>query len=428
MKKKLLKKKKKSIELTTTNKKTDDSEQDSSKSLLKQDDNIFDDIDEYNKPLSSYENLLDNYDIIQYKNIKIPRINITNNYNFDKFKKPFKEILEKINTDYLLTKDIIYYFSKLQSNKINKEKINENSISLNQNINTEFSNYKKLKNEDIIIDIENKNEDEENNRLNKNISNNKKDILNNIPFYEIKKKNQIVYSKKPKSFKKIFNLKFYDNNKNLICKKRGRRSLKNITHVHSALDDDNILRKIQVHFLTFLVSFTNDYIDAIFPNVDKKIIPHFRHIDYKLKKTINHESIKKMKTLVIGEILQKKASPKNKTCVNNINQIIYENLCEKNPELKQIYFNKLFKEFFIEYYYNKSERSIILNGVTVNLSDKTQSFNNLIQKNINFSEKFRKIASYFYMNNIDDKEEVQGEKTKEKEQSNISQKPFFIID
>ena len=95
MKKKLLKKKKKSIELTTTNKKTDDSEQDSSKSLLKQDDNIFDDIDEYNKPLSSYENLLDNYDIIQYKNIKIPRINFTNNYNFDKFKKPFKEIIDK---------------------------------------------------------------------------------------------------------------------------------------------------------------------------------------------------------------------------------------------------------------------------------------------------------------------------------------------
>ena len=138
MKKKLLKKKKKSIELVSTNRKTDDSEQDSSKSLLKQDDNIFDDINEYNKPLSSYENLLDNYDIIQYKNIKIPRINFNNNYNFDKFKKPFKEILEKINTDYLLTKDIIYYFSKLQSNKISKEKINENSISLNKNINTEL--------------------------------------------------------------------------------------------------------------------------------------------------------------------------------------------------------------------------------------------------------------------------------------------------
>ena len=35
----------------------------------------------------------------------------------------------------------------------------------------------------------------------------------------------------------------------LLIKKRGRKQIKKNKKVHSALDDDNILRKIQVHFM-----------------------------------------------------------------------------------------------------------------------------------------------------------------------------------
>ena len=199
--------------------------------------------------------------------------------------------------------------------------------------------------------------------------------------------------------------------------------------MHSALDDDNILRKIQVHFLTFLVSFTNDYINALFPNMDKKNLLYFRHIDYKLKKTINHNSIEKIKKLKIGEILQRDASPKNKTCGSNINKIIYNKLCEKCPNLKYNYFNKIFKEFFIEYYYNKNERFILINGVKVILSNKTNTFNDLIQKNIQFNLKFRQIASYFYTNSIleDKNNKKKYEEDNGVKEKNMEKNTFFVI-
>ena len=221
----------------------------------------------------------------------------------------------------------------------------------------------------------------------------------------------------------MFNLKVYDNNKILVHKKRGRTSKKkNSRHIHSALDDDNILRKIQVHFLTFLVTFTNDYLDAISINNNKKNKYYFKQIDYNLKKTINHDSIEKMKSSTIGQILQNKASPKHKKCEDNINQIIYNNLCEKYPDIKENYFNKLFKEFFIEFYYNKSDNPIIVNGIKVNLSIKTNNFNKLLQKNINYSIKYKNVAAYFYL-------DIKKEEIKlKKHLIDGREKPFFIVD
>jgi hypothetical protein len=408
------------------NSKTDESEQDLSKSISSSiNSSMNEDNYEYNKPLPCSENLLDKYEIIQYKNIKMPRLKFENEYKFDKYKNLFNELLQKINFDFYLTKDFIQKIKlyDIQSIKSNSNK--SSSITNKNNNNNKEIDIKQLADESNNIDIY-----EENKKINKN----KLDIFINIS--DLKKpkndkiKSNISIKENNKCFKKLFNLKIYDKNKTLICKKRGRKSFKKAnSHTHSALDDDNILRKIQVHFLTFLVSFTNDYIDSIFPNINKKSIPHFRQIDYKVKRTINHKSIEEMKSLTIGEILKKQASPKNKTCVNNINELIYNKLCEQFPNIKQNYFNILFKKFFIEYYYNKNDNIIILNGYKINLSIKTKSFNYLIKKNINYSEKFRNIASYFYMKNDDENEEKNEKLNKnEEEQNNLKQKPFFIID
>ena len=408
------------------NSKTDESEQDLSKSISSSiNSSMNEDNYEYNKPLPCSENLLDKYEIIQYKNIKMPRLKFENEYKFDKYKNLFNELLQKINFDFYLTKDFIQKIKlyDIQSIKSNSNK--SSSITNKNNNNNKEIDIKQLADENNNIDIY-----EENKKINKN----KLDIFINIS--DLKKpkndkiKSNISIKENNKCFKKLFNLKIYDKNKTLICKKRGRKSFKKAnSHTHSALDDDNILRKIQVHFLTFLVSFTNDYIDSIFPNINKKSIPHFRQIDYKVKRTINHKSIEEMKSLTIGEILKKQASPKNKTCVNNINELIYNKLCEQFPNIKQNYFNILFKKFFIEYYYNKNDNIIILNGYKINLSIKTKSFNYLIKKNINYSEKFRNIASYFYMKNDDENEEKNEKLNKnEDEQNNLKQKPFFIID
>ena len=398
MKKKLIFKKKKSFEIISNNAKTEDSDQSSAKSLIKKNNN---DSINFN---DSNLNLLDNFEFIQYGNIKMPRIAFTTNYSFDFYKKYFDDFLDKINISKFMTKDSFYMFPKVPY---------KNSIICNnENLyNSQLSN-------DILIDIKSEYDNP--------VIDNNFNLINAINYIDAVPKEE--KTNKKNKFRKIFNLKTYDKNKNLICKKRGRRSTKEIAHVHSALDDDNILRKIQVHFLSFLVSFTNDYIKAIFEkNGKKKDILQFKNFDYKLKKTINHDSIEKMKSLKIGMILQMAASPKNKTCDKDINKIIYEKLCEHYPELNQIYFNKLFKEFFIEYYYNKqTEGKITLNGVSFNLSNKTLGFNKLIQKNLENKDKFRKIASYFYICKIRRKE---GKVLNSiEEQDSLKQKPYFIID
>ena len=134
-----------------------------------------------------------------------------------------------------------------------------------------------------------------------------------------------------------------------------------------------------------------------------------------------------MKSLTIGEILQKKASPKNKSCDKDINKITFNQICDEFPELKYNYFNKLFHEFFIEYYYNKIGRNITLNGVNINLSIKTEGFNKLIHKNIDYSTKFRNIAAYFYKNKIKEKEE-DNKNINQINTTDIIRKPLFIID
>ena len=115
--------------------------------------------------------------------------------------------------------------------------------------------------------------------------------------------------------------------------------------------------------------------------------------------------------------------------MKNINHLIYDKLCQLCPNLKKNYFNKLFKEFFIEYYYNKNENKVLLNGIKVNLSNKTQQFHFLLNKNKNNSEKFRKIAAYFFIKNAQKKEKTnENKKTTEGQENNITSKPFFIID
>ena len=367
-------KKKELMETIKINIKSEDSELDSSKSQT----NLLNINLEETTPLPNYKNLLDNYDFIQYKDIKFPRFKNLEKNEFYLYKKPLNDLFSKINYDFLLTQFFISQIP-LECNDKNEEKINKD-----------------------------------------------KDNINNIT----EKIKESSADKKPKYIKKIFSLKFYDKNKNVINKKRGRIPSNNSKlHTHSALDDDNILRKIQVHFLTFLVSFTNDYIDALFPNKSKNNLLHFRHIDYKLKRTINHNSVENIKSLKIGDILKKDASPKNKTCQSNINEIIYNKLCEKCPYLKLHYFNKLFKEFFIEYYYNKNERFILINGVKVILSKKTQPFNSLIQKNIKNSSKFRHIASYLYINNAKADKNCKSSKEEENtnKENNSEKTTFFLI-
>ena len=178
-------------------------------------------------------------------------------------------------------------------------------------------------------------------------------------------------------------------------KKRGRKSLKIGKRQHSALDQDNIIRKIQVHFISFIIDFTNDIIQTIFPN-DKNML--FKSINYEHKKTVNHSYIQNLFSKNIGEIVQLEASPKNKKFDKNINKIIYEKL--SNIELFKKLFQLSYLEMFNRYYYQEG-KDIDVFGYKIKLSQRTKFFSDLLNKNITSSGKIKEISEEYFLQKKD---------------------------
>ena len=176
-------------------------------------------------------------------------------------------------------------------------------------------------------------------------------------------------------------------------KKRGRKPQKESKRHHNALDQDNIIRKIQVHFLTFIIYFTNDLIQTFFPN-NKELC--FKNINYELKKTVNHAYIENLKSKNIGDILQLRASPKNKKFDVNINKIIFDKICSINPFIKK-FFEISYLNMFNSYYCNK-EREVDIEGHKVKLSQRTRLFIDLIEKNKSSEQKIKEIAEQYFIN------------------------------
>lgn len=157
--------------------------------------------------------------------------------------------------------------------------------------------------------------------------------------------------------------------------------------MHNASDYDNVLRKIQVHFLSFIVYFVNDLIEAFLP---KNRELRFKNINYDLKKTVSHSYVQLLKNKKIGEILQFQASSKNRKFDSSINQQIFEKVCQLSPFLKN-FFELSYLEVFNNYYY-KSNRHFVFEGVQVNISQRTKVFIDLIQKNNGDAEKIKQIT------------------------------------
>ena len=176
-------------------------------------------------------------------------------------------------------------------------------------------------------------------------------------------------------------------------KKRGRKAKKESKRQHNALDQDNIIRKIQVHFLSFIIYFCNDLIQALIPN-NKDL--SFKNIQYELKKTVNHAYIENLKSKKIGDILQLTASPKNKKFNGNINKLTYDKICIINPFLKN-FFEISYLDMFNSYYC-QNEREIVIEGYKIKLSQRTRLFIDLISKNKNSEGKIREIAEQYFIN------------------------------
>ena len=187
-------------------------------------------------------------------------------------------------------------------------------------------------------------------------------------------------------------------------KKRGRyTNLKEKEKNHDKFSSDNILRKIQVHFISFIVFFLNDILKSF------GIREKFLKLDYKFKKDVNKKKVAELKKKNIGEIVSNKISTKYKMD-ENTNSNLYEYL-KTNEVLAKIFdinYMTLFKM-----YYMKKEKNADLRifGIEkeISLSKKTETFHEFLEEEKSKSkdeEYIRKIMKSLNKNYLKEKKFV----------------------
>ena len=423
------------------------------------------------KPLPKFFNMLNNFDIIKYREIVIPRVALDSNnpQNLEQlFYSPLKKYelnenkIQKYHDIYIqLNKDDNENNSTEMKDKkqIFEKQNNDNKTSLlnqkktiNAENNSYFDNIKRsgilLNNNKKIIPIPPKkfisiiNNDGGNQNgfnMKKSLSNNYENInniiLNNIHLFSndicLQNNNNIFL---PPYFTQINDSRIpnckLDNfpclntsqfpvlqqdtkqcipkilfsispvNKEIKIKKKKVSKIRkrkypdsNNRRIHTASDDDNILRKIQVHFLTFIINYSNDVVHTL---IKEKNIPQFKNLDYKIKKTVNHKFVEELKSKSIGEILQLKVSPKMKKHDGSVNKIIYNTIYKKYPIIHE-YMERNYLTLFKEYYNNKN-KTFEVNGQSIQLSIRTKTFSDLTTKNYKYKEKLKYVAINYFLN------------------------------
>ena len=168
--------------------------------------------------------------------------------------------------------------------------------------------------------------------------------------------------------------------------------------LHGPGDFDNIQRKIQVHFITYLIKLANDIIKTILGN---KVKYHFRDIKYDIKKIVNHDYVEYLKKVNYSDILQMVISPKNKKYDENSNKKLYKKLIEESDLFKKI-FDKEYLYIMQKYYFELkgNETEIDFDGIKIKLSNKTKPFPHLLQKNESEKNKFNNVAKDVYFSNV----------------------------
>lgn len=197
-----------------------------------------------------------------------------------------------------------------------------------------------------------------------------------------------------------------ENNVNLFVsesgsKRRGRKVLDSTKSskkkTHKADDWDNNIRKIQVHFLNFVVFYSNE---VIYYHLKTKDL-FFLKFSYPSKSNINYDYVEKLKTYNIKELIENlDISPKYKRIKikkdENINKNKLNDLCKYDWFIKLIKTN-FFELFKIYYNYKNPLREIFFNGKKITLS-KVDNFYALLQKNNDYEEKLIEVAKAVYLN------------------------------
>ena len=145
--------------------------------------------------------------------------------------------------------------------------------------------------------------------------------------------------------------------------------------IHDKYSVNNMLKKIQIHYLNFIIGFLNEILKNL--NYEQR----FLKLNYEYKKNVNKDFVERLKKSTLKDIVINKISEKYKNYDNYKNRIIYEEIKENEiiKNILSINYLMLFKTI-----YYKSNKKIDLSQYGINqviiLSKKVKMFNDLLKK------------------------------------------------
>lgn len=176
-----------------------------------------------------------------------------------------------------------------------------------------------------------------------------------------------------------------------LNKKRGRKlkgskrikgKIKDIEYeikIHDKNISDNLLRKIQVHYMNFIISYLNDLLKNILEN--SNYFQNFLNLENKFKINTKKSFVQSLKSKTIGDIINRdKISSKYKNKVSNKEKY---KILKKNKIIKNIFEENYLNLFKNVYYKNKRTINLKKYGLDkeIILSDKVKMFDELLSRN-----------------------------------------------
>ena len=218
------------------------------------------------------------------------------------------------------------------------------------------------------------------------------DLLNLNPAIEPNEiDEEIIFYIKPKTPK--FQTK---TNRTPGRKRTKKKEEDDVKKIHSKMAFDNIITKVQIHFLNFLINLSNDIIKE---RIGKKKHLLFKDIDYRIKRNIKSDNLERFKKLKIKDFLQKPISKKFKSFNEDHNQNLYKKVANLSEISKEYFYMDYLNLFRIYYNDCKPLNKIIIKDKSIYLSEETKSFYYLIQKNISVKEEIIEFTKKVFLSN-----------------------------
>ena len=247
----------------------------------------------------------------------------------------------------------------------------------------------------ISIDFENLFQEQKhvlkyNNDLeNKLFSNTNEDFKSTFNQVFILRKEETEIENENKKY--LFSTKHFTNKR-----KRGRlTSNKKKRNEHTKYTEDNVITKIQTHYMNFIIKLINDYVSS----KEKKRFKNFTHkIKSKISKAYREELEDSSINALLNNIL---ISEKYNECPEFNKNLADKLLKNKNDTFLKDLFDMKYLELF-DYYYNNNKplKEIKIKNKVIKLSPKTKTFYTLIKKNEDMKERILEVAEKIYIKKI----------------------------